>query len=214
VRGHIPAAVLAIAGIGVIVFAVQHQQRAPEPPVSRASHDARTPAPTIVRSATAAARAPVVPLQVEVPILGVRTRLLQLGLKRDGAMEVPPPGPHYDQAGWYRYSPTPGSVGPAVIVGHMDSLANGPSVFFKIGSLRRHDLIVVTRADDSVATFGVDEVRRFHKTEFPTDLVYGNRPDAELRLVTCGGPFDRSTGHYRDNIVVLASLLRWDRPAG
>jgi sortase (surface protein transpeptidase) len=134
--------------------------------------------------------------------------LLQLGQAADGTLAVPPPGPHYDQAGWYRYSPTPGALGPAVIVGHIDSARSGPSVFFRLGELRPHDTIEVARADGSVAVFGVDDVRRFRKTDFPTGLVYGNTDHAALRLITCGGPFDDGTGHYLDNVIVTASLLR------
>ncbi len=134
--------------------------------------------------------------------------LLRLGLTAKGAMEVPAPGPDYDKAGWYTHSPTPGSLGPAVIVGHVDSATKGPSVFFRLGALRPKDLISVRREDGSTAVFAVDAVRRFHKAAFPSDLVYGNTRHAALRLVTCGGEFDATTGHYLDNIVVLASLVR------
>jgi hypothetical protein len=79
-------------------------------------------------------------------------------------------------------------------------------VFFRLGDLTPHDTIEVTRADGSVASFVVEAVRRFHKSNFPTQLVYGNTDHATLRLITCGGPFDRSTGHYLDNVVVTASL--------
>ncbi|HXR67708.1 MAG TPA: class F sortase, partial [Dermatophilaceae bacterium] len=121
--------------------------------------------------------------------------------------EVPAPGPHYDEAGWYRYSPTPGALGPAVIVGHVDSAESGPSVFFKLGALRPRDKVRITREDGKVAVFAVESVRRFEKSQFPTQLVYGNTDHAALRLITCGGAFDRDTGSYTDNIVVLASLV-------
>ena len=147
-----------------------------------------------------------VPVRLDIPAIGVKTPLLSLGQTATGAMEVPAPGPHYDEAGWYRYSPTPGTLGPAIITGHVDSAAHGPSVFFRLGDLHPRDSVRVTRADDSVAVFTVDEVRRFSKTSFPSALVYGNTNHAALRLITCGGPFDRASGHYRDNIVVLASL--------
>ena len=146
------------------------------------------------------------PVTLLVPAIGVRSALLRLGQAADGSLAVPPPGPTYDQAGWYRYSPMPGSVGPAVIVGHVDSRDSGPSVFYRLGDLRRDDAIRVTRADGSVAVFAVDRVLRFRKSDFPARLVYGNTRGAVLRLVTCGGPFDRRTGHYRDNVVVLATL--------
>jgi hypothetical protein len=93
-----------------------------------------------------------------------------------------------------------------VIVGHVDSAANGPSVFWRLGSLRPRDIVRVTRADGTVAVFAVDDVRRFRKTRFPSQLVYGNTNHAALRLITCGGPLEG--GHYRDNIVVRASLVR------
>ena len=107
---------------------------------------------------------------------------------------------------WYRYSPTPGSLGPAIILGHIDSAADGPSVFFRLGEMRRGDRIVVTRADGSIARFVVDAVQSFSKSAFPTQRVYGDIDHAGLRVLTCGGPFDSATGHYLRNIVVFASL--------
>ena len=123
-------------------------------------------------------------------------------------MQVPGPGPHYGEAGWYRFSPTPGEIGPAVIVGHVDSAADGPSVFFRLGSLHHGDLIQVARADGTTAVFAVDSVHLYPKTEFPTQLVYGDTTNSALRVITCGGPFDHATGHYRDNVVVFATLAR------
>ena len=211
------AVLLALAGAACIGVAVSSQQPPPAPALTTA-RAARTPAApstttptTAVPSAAPTVLGPVMtaskPVRLDIPAIGVKTPLLSLGQTATGAMEVPAPGPHYDEAGWYRYSPTPGTVGPAVITGHVDSSAHGPSVFFRLGDLRPRDRVNVTRADGSVAVFAVDEVRRFTKTSFPSALVYGNTNHAALRLVTCGGPFDRASGHYRDNIVVLASLI-------
>jgi hypothetical protein len=68
------------------------------------------------------------------------------------------------------------------------------------------DSIEVGRADGSVAVFRVDALEQYPKNRFPTAKVYGNLHHAGLRLITCGGDFDRERGHYRDNIVVYASL--------
>ena len=146
------------------------------------------------------------PLALTIPAIGVQTPLVRLGQTAVGALEVPAPGPNYDKAGWYRYSPTPGSLGPAVIAGHLDS-AQGPSVFFRLGSLRPQDSVLISRADGSVAIFSVDDVRSYPKNGFPTQLVYGDTDRAALRLITCGGPIEEASGHHRDNIVVLASLV-------
>jgi sortase (surface protein transpeptidase) len=187
--------------------------RSPEPPLSPAPGPAnQAVVPTAkaeVKSSTALPKvmAVSVPTLITIPAIGVRSPVLTLGQRRSGAMEVPQPGPHYDDAGWYRYSPTPGARGPAIVVGHVDSAASGPSVFARLGSLRPRDLVRVSRSDGSVAVFAVDSVRRYAKATFPTQLVYANTDQAALRLITCGGPFERASGHYRDNIVVLASLV-------
>jgi hypothetical protein len=146
------------------------------------------------------------PVALDIPSIGVHSVVQHLGQTADGALETPAPGPHYDEAAWYRYSPTPGSLGPAILMGHIDSAANGPSVFFRLGELQRGDRVRVTRADGSIAVFVVDEVRSYAKDNFPTETVYGDIDHAGLRLITCGGAFDDATGHYLDNIVVFATL--------
>jgi sortase (surface protein transpeptidase) len=144
---------------------------------------------------------------LDIPSIEVRSVIQHLGQTPDGALETPAPGPHYNEAAWYRYSPAPGSLGPAVILGHIDSATEGPSVFFRLGELQPGDRVSITRADGSVAVFAVDKVRRYSKRSFPTDLVYGDIDHAGLRMITCGGAFDESTRHYLDNIVVFASLV-------
>jgi LPXTG-site transpeptidase (sortase) family protein len=153
------------------------------------------------------ASAPVaLPARVSIPAIGVDSELITLGLAPDGTLAVPQPGPDYDKAAWFDGSPRPGDVGPAVIEGHVDSAANGPSVFYELGALAAGDRIDVTRADGTVATFVVDQVRVVPKDDFPTLEVYGNTAGPELRLITCGGPFDSAAGSYEDNVVVFASL--------
>jgi LPXTG-site transpeptidase (sortase) family protein len=147
------------------------------------------------------------PVSISVPAIGVRSDLLTLGLNPDGTLEVPQPGPDYDKAAWFGDSPRPGDVGPAVIEGHVDSAANGPSVFYRLGDLVVGDRIDVTREDGTVAGFVVDEVRVVPKTDFPTFDVYSNTDGPALRLITCGGPFDSKARSYLDNIVVFASLV-------
>jgi hypothetical protein len=195
---------MAVAGVACIALVVTRQVHPVAVPLS-APAAVMTPTPSLTRPAILALPASV-PTTLVIPAIHVTSRLLQLGQAADGTLEVPPPGPLYDRAGWYRYSPTPGAVGPAVIVGHIDSKQGGASVFFRLGELRPHDTIRVGRADGSVAVFSVDDVRRFRKSAFPTALVYGNTTNAALRLITCGGPFDSSSGHYLDNVVVTASL--------
>jgi Sortase domain len=114
-----------------------------------------------------------------------------------------PPRPEVDRAGWYRLGPRPGERGPAVIVGHVDS-REGPAVFFRLGQLRRGDRIVVGQDGGAAAAFAVERVERHPKEALPVARIWNLTGQPVLRLITCGGSFDRSTGHYRDNVIVYA----------
>jgi LPXTG-site transpeptidase (sortase) family protein len=110
-------------------------------------------------------------------------------------------------AGWFTGSPRPGGVGSSIIVGHIDN-KHSRGVFYRLPELRRGDDVYVKRADGTTAEFRVTEVQTYLKDHFPTQTVYGPTPDAELRLITCGGAFDYVTGHYLSNIVVYATQVR------
>jgi sortase (surface protein transpeptidase) len=137
---------------------------------------------------------------VQVGRVGVDAEVIPLGLDAAGALEVPA---DFAQAGWWRSGPEPGERGPAVIVGHVDS-RSGPAVFYRLRELVAGDRVTVQRADGTSGEFVVDRVEQHPKSAFPTDAVYGATAAPELRLVTCGGTFDRSTGHYVDNTIVFA----------
>ena len=149
------------------------------------------------------------PLTISIPAIGVRSKLLYVGLNRDGTLQAPPLNdpPVTNEAAWYRYSPTPGQVGPSIIEGHVDSASDGPSVFFRLGALKPGDRVDVALADHKVAVFKITGVRRYDKNRFPTRTVYGNLDFAGLRLITCGGSFDYQTRHYRSNVVAFATLV-------
>jgi hypothetical protein len=142
------------------------------------------------------------PTELEIPAIGVKTPLIRLGLTRAGTLQVPS---STAVAGWYTGSPRPGATGAAVIAGHIDSYL-GPGVFFRLRELKAGNLIFVRRRDGSLAVFRVTAVRTFLKKKFPTADVYGPVPNAQLRLITCGGTFDPSTGHYLSNVIVFAVL--------
>ncbi|WP_223628820.1 class F sortase [Microbacterium sp. EST19A] len=147
-----------------------------------------------------AAAAP--PVRVQIPAIGVDSALESLALGEGGRLQAPV---DYDLAGWYADGVLPGQVGPAIIAGHVDS-PSAPAVFAQIGNLVPGDEIIVTLSDGSALTFAVSDSIQSAKAEFPTDAVYSNVPTPELRLITCGGTFDSSTGHYLDNLIVFAEL--------
>jgi len=141
-----------------------------------------------------------VPVALAIPAIGVDTRLIDLGLTAAGALQVPS---STAVAGWYTGSSRPGAIGPAVIAGHIDSYL-GPGVFFRLSQLRPGDRVYVRRADGTIVLFRVTAVLSYPKNRFPTEAVYGPTPDAELRLITCGGAFDYSLRSYLSNTVVYA----------
>jgi sortase (surface protein transpeptidase) len=175
--------------------------------------DAGTPRPTASAGATLESpsiavpvrTAPMsrsVPVRVLIPAIGVDSRLMALGLQRDGSLEVPPSG---FPAGWYTGSPTPGELGPAIVVGHVH-WGDRWGVFKALRRLAPSDEVLVRRRDGSTAVFRVTSTRHFAKDAFPTRRVYGDIGFAGLRLITCGG-HNVKTGRYDDNVVVFAALV-------
>jgi sortase (surface protein transpeptidase) len=203
-----PAAALALAA-GLVVIAggtaglllTRHSTPAMRPVAAGVG---ALPAPTgpIVAPPQSAAPKPVAaPVSLTIPLIGVQTQLITLGLTSAGALQVPSTTA---VAGWYTGSPRPGAIGSSIIVGHIDSVS-GPGVFFRLHELAAGDKVYVKRADGTLVEFRVTLVQKYLKDDFPTEDVYGPVPDAELRLITCGGTFDYATGHYLSNVVVYAT---------
>jgi sortase (surface protein transpeptidase) len=141
------------------------------------------------------------PMAVSIPRIGVRSRLVRLGLK-NGEMETPADPA---DAGWFTGGPTPGALGPAVIAGHV-TWNGAREVFYRLGSLRPGDEVTVTRKDGKTAIFTVSRVARFSKERFPSRAVYGQIDHAGLRLITCGGTYNAARHKYADNVIVFARL--------
>jgi sortase (surface protein transpeptidase) len=196
VRAYILVTAAAIGLAAAIVGAATIPHRMAAAP----SWEKPVPSPAPV-AATTAPKRPLQgpPTRLRVPRIGVDSSLVKLGLDKTGRLEPPE---EYGEAGWYGDGPSPGDAGPAVLAGHVDSKA-GPAVFYRLHELRVGDRIEVRRGKDTV-TFTVTGVNRHPKDRFPTAAVYGPTPGPELRLVTCGGVFDRLRNSYRDNVVVFA----------
>ncbi|MFD6190219.1 class F sortase [Streptomyces sp. NPDC060275] len=155
------------------------------------------------RGAAAPALPPSPPDRVRIPAIGVDTPLTGLGLTGTGSLDVPPAGKK-NLAGWYEAGTTPGERGTAIVAGHVDN-AEGPAVFYRLGALEKGSAIEIDRRDGGVAVFTVDAVEVYAADAFPDAKVYGAADRPELRVITCGGPYSRSTG-YQGNVVVFAHL--------
>lgn len=200
--GRRTAALLVTAGLVVVGAGAAGLALTRHPEVPRAAALQLLPAPTgpIEAAPTEGAASVAEPTSLVIPSIGVSTSLVHLGLTGSGALQVPPTPA---VAGWYTGSPRPGSIGSAVIAGHIDSVS-GPGVFFRLSRLQRGARVYVKRADGTLAVFEVTQVRSYPKDDFPTTAVYGAVPDPELRLITCGGTFDYTTRSYLSNTVVYA----------
>jgi sortase (surface protein transpeptidase) len=139
---------------------------------------------------------------VRIPSIDVETSMIELGLLPDGSLEAPE---DFDVAGWYAAGPEPGEPGPSVIAGHVDS-QHGPAVFYRLRELQPGAEVKVQAEDGTSVDFRVERIEMHPKDAFPTEAVYADTPGPTLRLITCGGEFDRDEGSYRDNVVVFATL--------
>lgn len=163
--------------------------------------------PSASAEASAGARPGVgrsAPTRLRIPSIAVNAPFVPLALGPSGQLDAPPPDDG-NLVGWFRDGVTPGEPGTAIVAGHVDTMT-GPGVFIHLSSLRPGNLVDVKREDGSIATFLVDSVESFRKADFPDELVYADTPDPQLRLITCGGEYDRKAKDYKENVVVFAHL--------
>ncbi|WP_086848323.1 class F sortase [Amycolatopsis kentuckyensis] len=204
-----PAVTAVIAALGVVVavaLVLVLSPKAPQeiaPPSPAATNPAGTASVAHTSATTADGLPAAKPASLTIPAIGVRAGEIEdLGLTPDGALEVPGDA---TTVGWFTGAPSPGETGPAVLAAHVD-YRHVPGAFSRLKELRPGEQARVGRADGRIAVFTVYRVDRYPKATFPTDQVYGDTPDPELRLITCGGAFDRSSGNYLDNVVAYARL--------
>ena len=205
---YIAAVILMVSGITIALVGRDTLRWSPPPappswaaragpaPAAPAGPSGRRPAP-LLRST---------PVGIEIPAIRVLARTIPLGLSPDGTVAVPPLTTPLVTS-WYDDGPAPGERGAAAIFGHVDAARTGPAVFYRLGTMRPGDLIFVQLRDGQTAVFQAYSVALYPKTSFPTAQVYRYTRWPTLRLVTCGGTFDRRTGHYLANVVVFASYV-------
>jgi len=221
IRRPVMGAALLVTGVAMVAAVALRGHRPAEPPGRHVVHSAVTVARPAASTrsgggppgrrrnpAVAPASGPLsasTPVQVMIPAIDVRARVIPLGENPDGTVQVPSLATP-ELTSWFDDGPAPGQVGPAALYGHVDTAATGPAVFYRLRDLVPGDRVDIVRADHRVLVFSVYRVAEYHKRVFPTLTVYGDTPGPELRLITCGGTFDASTGSYLDNIVVYARL--------
>jgi sortase (surface protein transpeptidase) len=145
------------------------------------------------------------PTRVTVPSISAESSLVPTGLKQDGSLEVPPVSEPM-QASWFDQSPTPGEVGPSVVLGHVNG-GGQPGIFANLKDVVAGSQVFIDRTDGQRAVFEVSRVDTIPKDSFPTDAVYNDTANPQLRLITCGGDYDRSARSYLSNVIVYADFV-------
>ncbi|WP_051797586.1 class F sortase [Streptomyces sp. NRRL S-337] len=201
---RIVALFLAAAGIACLVWGWHSHHSTPPPQPSRAETLTRQPDTEAGGRPGPAPLPESEPVRVRIPRTGVDAPLMRLGLDHDRHLDVPPPDDR-NLAGWYQDGVTPGDTGTALITGHVDT-KTGPAVFYSLGALKKGDTIRVVRKDGRTAVFTVYAVEVFSGTHFPDEKVYGASAHPELRVLTCGGGYDRAHHEYLGNVVVFARM--------
>lgn len=201
-RWWVVAAALLLVAVGCLTFGLtDHRHPLAGPVGPQLPPPAEVNDSALMPSDLGLARS--IPITLSIPAIGVSVPLSQLGLNWDGSVQVPT---DVQEPGWYRFGPSPGQVGSAVILGHVDSY-QGAAVFYELPTLQAGDQVQVGLADGVVADFVVDTVVMYPKVQFPSSLVYASHGYSALQLVTCGGTFDAQTGHYLSNVVVYTSYV-------
>ena len=204
--------VVAVAAVGLFAaaFGVGMAARTPDSGLEAIAQAPKTPSPEETREPTrrTAVSAPrrhlPVPVRISIPAIGVNARVIRLGLNADRTIEVPT---NFAETGWFQPGPEPGEQGAAVIVGHVAS-RRGPAVFYRLRELRIGGVIKVRLKNGTTVRFVARSTMRVPKSRFPTKLVYARTTRPTLRLITCAGKLNPSTGHHPDNYIVFASLVR------
>ncbi len=202
-------AAVAIIVTGIVVALIGHDTlRWAPPPVPPAWAAAGVQPPRHVGALRADSRRldRSAPVSISIPAINVHAGLIPLGLNRSGSVAVPPLS-EAKRAGWYDKGPIPGQPGAAAILGHVDAKSIGPAVFYRLGDLRPGAKIYVALRNRRTVIFEIYSVALYPKTRFPTAKVYGYTSWPTLRLITCGGQFDRQSGHYLGNVVAFASYV-------
>jgi sortase (surface protein transpeptidase) len=214
-----PAAVVAVLGVVLTLgtpagWLLTRPDAAAGPPVGRTLV---APVPSsepgvasgeraVVRDAAPQPRATAaVPVRLAIPDLGVDVALDPVGVDADGQLQIPD---DVDRAGWYRFGPVPGGPGNAVVAGHVDDAEQGLGALAPLREAAVGTEVVVS--DDSVRINRWRIVSRelIAKETIPLDTLFSRSGSARLVILTCGGPFDVATRHYRDNVVVVAEPLQ------
>lgn len=191
-----------VTGIGASVDARTAPPAAPAHDLAAAEEPRSVASRGVDPRVDGAGRASPAPaVAVEAPAVGLQASLVPVGKTPDGALDVP----GFGTAGWYQHSVVPGAPGAAVLAGHVDS-TTGPDVFYALGELRPGDEVLVRHADGTTSRFVVHGHETVDKDELPVHRIFDEPAGPELRLITCGGTFDRGARSYADNVIVYARL--------
>jgi sortase (surface protein transpeptidase) len=144
------------------------------------------------------------PTNVRIPKIGAESTLVAVGLDNARAIAVPSVDQPM-QAAWYKHSQVPGDPGPSILLGHVDGRQK-PGIFYKLHDLKAGDEIFVKRADGKELRFVATRTQQVPKEQLPEEAIFGTTTESELRLITCGGAFDKAVHSYKDNIIVYAKL--------
>lgn len=205
-RGYLIALIVALlAALVVLALTLGGGSEPPTAQPPAAQPVAVDPEPASAGENAVAALPKSDPVSIDIPKIGAHSSLVPLGVNADNTIQVPPVTTPL-QAGWYTYAPTPGEAGPAVVLGHVDG-NHQKGIFYRLKELAAGDRVSIAREDGTTALFEVTKVHQVPKQDFEKEGVYDDTAGPELRLITCGGVFDRSAHNYVDNIVVYAQLV-------
>jgi LPXTG-site transpeptidase (sortase) family protein len=144
-----------------------------------------------------------IPSSITIPKLDITADSESVGMDKVGRMDVPK---NVVNVAWYKLGVKPGEKGNSVFAGHYDKPDGSPSVFYKLGTLKKGDIVLVTDNSGQNLEFVVTEKRVVKTDQFPLQEVFGETDKIRVNLITCGGEWDKDKKEYSQRTIVFTEL--------
>jgi LPXTG-site transpeptidase (sortase) family protein len=176
---------------------VAQKQEAAVKGVALGEGDDETPvAPAVIENYQVAAD---LPRTLIVQKLGIKARVLPMGVNADGSMQAPV---NINDSGWYNASAKPGTKGATVIDAHASG-ASRHGLFAYLDTLKAGDTLSIEKGDGQLLNYEVTATETVPMNDVDMRKVLTPQGTAEgMNLITCTGTWLPDQKTYNHRVIV------------